>query len=131
MYLAVVVLLMGALPIASIVVEYAARHGEPDLVSLTGKWFVFWSVGVRLILAGLRQVANPVFTAGTLGALALVHEGWIVPAAIAGGLFYGLAGVKHLMRGDRNATENIATVSDLFILIVLAGYLAAVVTWRG
>jgi hypothetical protein len=40
------------------------------------------------------------------------------------GLFYGLAGMKHLIKGDRNRTENIAMVSDLWIFLVLAGLLA-------
>jgi hypothetical protein len=155
MYLAMIILLMGALPIASIAVEFAA-HGGADLISLIGKWFVFWPVGVRLILAGLRQMADPNFTAGTtfgvkdqaaltivqelgfgnlsigaLGALSLIHREWVVPAALAGGLFYGLAGVKHALRHDRNAIENMATASDLFIFVVLAGYLAAVLSRAG
>jgi hypothetical protein len=149
MYLAVIVLLMGVLPIASIFVEFVLQHSSADLLFLIGKWFVFWSVGVRLLLAGLRQIANPEFTAetifgvkekaaltivqelgfgnlaiGLLGALTLLNRQWIAPAAIVGGLFYGLAGIKHLVKGDRNATENIAMISDLFIAIVLAIYLA-------
>lgn len=155
MYLAVVILLMGVLPLASIGVEFAVLRGQADLLALIGKWFVFWPVGVRLILAGLRQTADPTFTAATifgvkekaaltivqelgfanlsigmLGALSLIHRDWIVPAALAGGLFYGLAAIKHLTRRDRNAVENIATVSDLFIFVVLAGYLAAILLWR-
>src|SRR5208337_1887623 len=80
MYLAMIILLMGALPVASIAVEFAALHGGADLLSLIGKWFVFWPVGVRLILAGLRQVADPKFTAGTIfgvkdaAALTIVQE---------------------------------------------------------
>jgi hypothetical protein len=150
MYLVVVVLLMGVLPVVSIVAEAALSHGGADLAHLIGKWFVFWPVGVRLILAGLRQIANPSFTAesifgvrdkgaltivrelgfgnlsiGLLGACALFTSGWITPAAVAGGLFYGLAGVQHLMKGDRNTKETIAMVSDLFIFLVLAGYVVA------
>jgi hypothetical protein len=26
---------------------------------LVGRWFVFWAVGARLLLAGLMQVARP------------------------------------------------------------------------
>jgi hypothetical protein len=150
MYLVVVVLLMGVLPVVSIVAEGALSHGV-DLTLLIGKWFVFWPVGVRLILAGVRQIANPSFTAesifgvrdtgahpivrelgfgnlsiGLLGACSLIDPGWITPAAVAGGLFYGLAGVQHLMNGDRNAKETIAMVSDLLVFLVLAGYLVAV-----
>jgi hypothetical protein len=148
MYLTVIVLLMGALPIASILVELILLHSGADLLPLIGKWFVFWSVGVRLLLAGLRQIVNPEFTAetifgikekaaltivqelgfanlaiGLLGALTLVNPQWIAPAGIVAGLFYALAGIKHLVKVDRNATENIAMVSDLFIAVVLAIYL--------
>lgn len=151
MYLAIVTLLMGVLPVASIVVEWAVQQGSADLLLLVGRWFVFWSVGVRLLLAGVRQIANPAFTAGTifgvtetaaltivqelgfanlsiglLGALSLARPAWVVPSAIAGGLFYGLAGLKHLVKGERNRTETIAMLSDLFAFIVLGAYLAVV-----
>ena len=150
MYLATIILLMGVLPAVSILIEFVILHSSADLLFLIGKWFAFWSVGIRLILAGIRQIANPTFTAdtifgvkdkraltivqelgfgnlsiGVLGALSLIHWEWVVPAAIAGGLFYGLAGIKHVLKGDRNTTETIAMVSDLFIFLVLAGTLAA------
>jgi hypothetical protein len=149
MYLAMIILLMGVFPALSILIEFSILHSNADLLWLIGKWFVFWGVGVRLMLAGLRQIANPAFTAdvifgvkekaaltivqelgfanlsiGLLGALTLVRTEWIIPAAIVGGLFYGLAGIKHLTKGDRNRTENIAMVSDLWIFLVLAGFLA-------
>lgn len=151
MYLAVVVLLMGVFPIISILIESAFR-GDAGLVFLIGKWFVFWAVGMRLLLAGVRQMANPAFTAdtifgikdkaaqiivrelgfanfaiGVLGGLSLLNHEWVVPTAIAGGLFYGLAGALHLRKGERNTNENIAMISDLFIFVVLALYLAATV----
>ena len=152
MYLAVVVLLMGVFPVASILIEAFVLHSDAGLWFLIGKWFVFWGVGIRLLLAGVRQMANPAFTAdsifgikdkaaetivrelgfgnfaiGTLGALSLLNSEWVMPAAIAGGLFYGLAGALHLRKGDRNANENIAMVSDLFLFVVLALYLAATI----
>ena len=151
MYRSAIIVLMGVLPVASIAIDFLARHGDADLRLLIGKWFVFWAVGVRLILAGARQLTGPSFAAetifgvrdkaalpivqelgmgnlsiGLLGALALVHAGWIVPAAIAGTLFYGLAGINHLLRSGRNAHQNMAMVSDLIAFVVLAGYLAAV-----
>jgi len=149
MYLAVIILLMGVLPILSVAVEVLTR---PDtlLIILIGKWFVFWSVGVRLVLAGVRQIADPAFTAraifaiddpkalilvrelgfgtlsiGLIGIAALAMKAWVVPAAIAGGLFYGLAGVQHAAGSDRTRLETIAMVSDLFIFIVLAAWLTA------
>ena len=42
MYLAVVVLLMGVFPVASILVEAFGLHSDAGLLVLIGKWFVFW-----------------------------------------------------------------------------------------
>jgi diacylglycerol kinase len=43
-----------------------------------------------------------------------------VPAAIVGGLFYGLAGLGHVVRKERNFKEQAALVSDVAIFLVLA-----------
>jgi hypothetical protein len=154
MHLALVILLMGILPLVSIFVETVALQGNTEPFFLVGKWFVFWSVGIRLMLAGFRQVTNPAFTANTifgvketsaqaivqelgfgslsiglLGTLALFNPHWIVPAAIVAVLFCGLAGSRHLFKGERSAVNNVAMISDLFICGVLAGYLATV-AWR-
>jgi predicted DNA repair protein MutK len=111
---------------------------------------VFWGVGLRLLLAGLKQVAQPSFTAekifgvtdekafplvqeigfgnlsiGLLGAVSLFQPNWVVPAALVGCIFFGLAGLKHLTQPARNRNETIAMVSDIGISAVLAIYLAA------
>lgn len=119
--------------------------GAAPLMALVGKWFTFWAVGVRLFLAGVTQTFRPQFTAesifaikdqaalgivrevgfgnlamGSLGSLSLAYPDWVMPAAIVGGLYYGLAGVGHAMRGERNVKEQIALVSDLAIFVLLA-----------
>ena len=43
-----------------------------------------------------------------------------MPAAIVGGLYYGLAGLGHLFRPNRNFKERTALVSDLAIFVLLA-----------
>lgn len=148
MYFVVVALFMLILPVACIAAEYSWLQSSTDLVSLTGKWFAFWGVGMRLGLAGLRQAFNPAFTApdifeiedervhlivrelgfanlalGLLGLLALLPA-WTTPAALAGGLFFALAGWKHAVAGERNMTRTVAMVSDLFIATVLLAYVA-------
>ena len=120
-------------------------------MALIGKWFVFWAVGVRLLLAGFMQTLRPQFTAerifdtnaaaalgmvreigfgniamGTIGALSLWLGGWLLPAAVAGGLYYGLAGLGHVVRCSGNAMERVAMASDFFIFAVLALFVA----WR-
>lgn len=150
MYFVVIALFMLILPVASIAAEYSWLHTSSDLVVLTGKWFAFWGVGMRLGLAGVRQAFNPAFTArdifeiedervhpivrelgfanlalGLLGLLALL-PGWAMPAALAGGLFFALAGWKHVTVGERNLTRTVAMVSDLFIALVLIAYVALI-----
>jgi len=116
---------------------------------------VFWAVGVRLLIAGVRQVADPQFTAkrifniksaeplplvrelgfantstGILGICAFFNGGWVMPAAIVGGLFYGLAGMGHAFKRERNLFENVAMYSDLWVFIVLLAYvIATVIAW--
>lgn len=146
MYFIVIALFMLILPAASIAAEYYCLHTSADLLALTGKWFAFWGVGMRLGLAGLRQAFNPAFTTrdvfeiddervypivrelgfanlalALLGLLALL-PGWATPAALAGGLFFALAGWKHVTASERNMVRTIAMVSDLFIALVLIGY---------
>ena len=73
MYLAVIVLLMFVLPIGSVVVEAGRSAAAPELIFLIGKWFVFWAVGIRLLLAGIRQIAKPAFTAEAIFKIIEAH----------------------------------------------------------
>ena len=149
MYLAAILVLMLIAPLASILIEVLVVRGP--LASLVLKWFVVWGVGARLGLAGLKQVTQPAFTAetifeiadpkaqvivqelgfanltfGALGLLSLAFPSFLVPAAVGGGLFYLLAGVKHALRRGKTRTETIAMVSDLAMGVVLAGAVALV-----
>ena len=144
MYILSVILLMFILPMISILVEIFFFKTASGIVFLIGKWFVFWAVGIRLFTAGLRQAITPRFTAeeifgikssealiivqelgfanlsiGTLGITTIFNGAWVMPAAIAGGLFYGFASIRHLIKKEKNYLENVATISDVFIFIVM------------
>jgi hypothetical protein len=150
MYFVFVVLLLFVLPVASIAAEALWLRDGAGMTFLIGKWFVFWPVGVRLLVAGIRQVAQPQFTAesifevkdpaanamvreigfgnlsmGVLGLVTLWQPAWLAPAAIVGGLYYGLAGLGHAFRSDRNFNEQTALVTDLLIFGVLAIFVIA------
>jgi hypothetical protein len=143
MYYGMIVGLMLVLPLVSTIGE--AMMGGGDIWLLAAKWFVFWGVGVRLTIAGVRQMLQPDFTArdifeitdpkagrivqelgfwnlsgGLIAILSLVWPAWALPAALAGGLFYALAGIQHLRNDHRTMKENAALVSDLFIAAVMA-----------
>jgi hypothetical protein len=147
MYFVSVVLLLLVFPVASIAVQMLWGHGAGDPVAMIGKWFVFWAVGVRLFIAGIRQVIQPQFTAesifavkdraadaivreigfgnlamGALGLASLEMPAWLVPAAVAGGLYYGLAGAGHVARGGTGLNSRTALISDLLMFVVLAAF---------
>jgi hypothetical protein len=148
MYLATVALTMFVLPLISIVVEHTSVPAE-SLTFLVGRWFVFWGVGVRLALAGLRQLFQPAFTAkeifhmsdevlplvrelgvanvaiAAVGLLSLSFPDFVLPVAISACIFYGIAGVRHVAERNRSRNETIAMASDLFIFVVLAGFIVA------
>ncbi len=149
MYLLTVLLLMLVLPAGSIYAEYSFFQSTAPLMLLVGKWFVFWSAGVRLLLAGLRQFFQPRFTAeqifgiksddalplvrelgvanfatGVVGTISLAEPSFTLPVAIAAAIFYGIAGIRHVAQSDRNRNENIAMMSDLFVFLILAAYVA-------
>ena len=145
MYYAVVGLLMFLLPAASVALEMSGT-GAPFSLMLVGKWYVFWAVGWRLFLAGVRQVVQPAYTAreilglkaaeslvlvrelgfanlaiGTLGIATLAEPAWMLAGALAGGIFYGLAGINHVVQHHRNRLENVAMATDIFAAVLLLG----------
>jgi hypothetical protein len=149
MYLFIVIALMLALPLISIVAQILLTdHGAPQVAQylvVVAKWYVFWAVGVRLSLAGLRQIIQPRYTAETIlglkgaeslffvrelgfanvtmGSVAvgsLFAPSWVTPAAMLGAIYYGLAGINHCFHKGRNKLQNAALVSDLFAAVVLA-----------
>ncbi len=149
-YLVSVLLLLLVIPAGCVIVEAIVSHGPIDLMFLIGKWFVFWAAGVRLFIAGGRQVFQPQYTAmkifeiadpgaasivrelgfanlamGTLALASLGNSAWLVPAAIVGGLYYGLAGAGHVVRAKKNPLEQIALYSDLFIFLLIAAFVVS------
>jgi hypothetical protein len=152
MYIASVALLTFVLPTASAIAGLFVFKNATSILPLVGQWFVFWAVGVRLLIAGLRQAVDPKFTAeeifgikspeplvlvqelgfanistGILGVCTMFNVSWVMPAAIVGGLYYGLAGVKHMFRRERNLFENVAMYSDLFVFVMLFVYVISAV----
>jgi len=143
MYYAVILGFMLVLPLVSTIGE-AMMGGGTDIWVLALKWFVFWGVGARLAIAGIRQILRPAFTArdifdvddpragkivqelgfwnfsgGMIALASLLFPVWTIPAAVAGDLFYGLAGWQHWRNGHRNTNESVAMVSDLFMFAML------------
>lgn len=148
----ILVISLVVVPVASVAVEWLSTPGAA-LLPIVGKWFVFWTAGVRLLLAGIRQVAQPAFTAreifrmktdealpvirelgfanlavGLLGVVSLHATSFVLPVAIAGAIFYGAAGAQHVTQKDRTGNETLAMATDLFAFAALSAYVLHVWT---
>ena len=65
-----VIALMAVFPFVSAVIQLlSGQHAMLNaaaIIPVVAKWYVFWAVGVRLFLAGLRQIIQPRYTAETI-----------------------------------------------------------------
>jgi hypothetical protein len=148
MYFIIVILTTIILPIGSAIThKFVDPLANPLFIAAL--WYVFWAGGVRLLLAGLRQTFQPGFTLTkifeidhkpsehivqelgfanlAISVICLVtplkqFQFFVPAAATVAGIFYGLAGVKHVFSGHRNAQRTLAMVTDLIVFAVLATY---------
>jgi hypothetical protein len=149
MYVPMVIALMFLFPLIAIAAQMMLTdHGALTAavsMGIVAKWYVFSAVGVRLSLAGLRQMFQPRFTAqailginnpdalflvrelgianvamGTAGLGTLLAPAWLPPVELTGAIFFGVAGINHWLIKGRNKLQNLALVSDLFAAVVLA-----------
>jgi hypothetical protein len=73
--------------------------------------------------ASVRELGFANLSMGLLGICSLFRAGWIVPAALVGGLYYGLSGVGHIFQKRKNAKEYVAMISDGFVFLGLLIFL--------
>lgn len=145
-YIISVSILTFVLPAIGCIAEHFVT-GITLAFGLFGKWFLFFAVGVRLLLAGLKQVKNPEFTAtqifqiesphgfpivrelgfanicfGLVAIVSLFKPEWRIVSAFASGLYYGLAGVQHGLKKTSGINEKFALWTDIIIFIFLLIY---------
>ena len=131
-----VILFFVVIPIGAVLIEKSITPNA-NLLVLLFQWFTFSGVGLRLFTAGLRQTIQPTFTLyeifkisnksflpvireigfanmsiGTIGLLSLFFAGFRVPAAVAGGLYLGIAGIQHAFRHQKASEEVFAMITD-------------------
>lgn len=142
-YISSVTTLTFILPTVGFLVEYFTT-GTTLTFDLFGKWFIFSAVGLRLFLAGIKQVINPEFTAkqifhldsaesfpilrelgfanfcfGLTAIVSLFKPEWRIVCAFASGLYFGIAGMQHGFKKTAGINEKFALWTDLIIFIVL------------
>jgi hypothetical protein len=149
-YAVIVLLLSIVLPFTGWTLEHFIK-GMPLDLSVFCKWFIFFAVGIRLFMAGIRQTLKPAFTAkeifhidqvevepivrelgfanlcfGLIGIVSFFLPGWRIISAFASGIYYGLAGIQHLVKKPVSANEKLALWTDLFIFVILLIYFVRV-----
>lgn len=144
LYYLSIILFFILIPLLGALIEFAFFKSDLTGLAVLLKWFVFSGIGLRLFTAGLKQTLSPAFTAkdifnitdekvfpiirelgftnicfGILGIFSLFFPLFRLPATIAGGLYFGLAGTLHLFKKKDSKNEIFAMVSDFFIFFVL------------
>lgn len=125
------------------------------LLAAFGKWYVFWAGGVRLMLAGLRQSFAPGMTLrqifeidhppsghivqelgfanisiSLICLLSLLYPALMPAGAISAGVFYGLAGLQHIRKRERNPQRTLAMLTDLLVFVVLSASITSMMWHR-
>lgn len=146
MHLLTILAFMLVLPV--IFIGQDTLSGSTGFMESVGKWFVYWGVGWRLVAAGAFQCFKPSFTArdifeiddpkaeklvveigfgnlaiGIAAIVSLYVPGWTAAMALAGAIFFGLAGIQHVRNRPTTRSEIAAMVSDLAIAVILIVYL--------
>jgi len=139
------------LPVLCTFLEYLIKYSTITF-SLYGKWFIFSAVGLRLTLAGIKQISDPSFTAksifklkteesypilrelgfanlcaGLIGLISLLLPDWRMVSAFGSGLYMGIAGVQHFLMKSPGKNERFAMITDIFIAVILLLYLVKMI----
>lgn len=146
-YIVVVSALTFLLPLVCVIGEMLMNKDTSFSFGLVGKWFIFSAVGLRLFIAGTKQMTDPAFTAkeifhldnpesfpiirelgfanlcfGLTGILSLFLPQWRVVSAFGSGLYYGIAGLQHFIKKPVGTNEIFALVTDVIIFLLLLVY---------
>lgn len=145
-YIIRVCVLTFILPAVGFIIEHFISDSYLTF-DLFGKWFIFSAVGLRLFLAGIKQVKNPEFTAkqifhidnsesfpilrelgfanicfGLVALISMYKPNWRIVSAFASGLYFGIAGIQHGLKKAIGINEKFALWTDLIISFFLLIY---------
>ncbi len=135
------------LPVICSATQTLLNKGILFTFELAGKWFIFSAIGLRLFIAGIKQTTDPAFTArqifridspdsfpivrepgfanlcfGLVAIFSLFLSQWRIVSALAGGLYYGIAGLQHLIKKPAGKNEQSAMVTNVVIFLFLLVY---------
>lgn len=146
-YIVLVTFLTFIFPIVAAWLEVFINHENYYSFYIFSKWFIFFAVGIRLTIAGMKQVFDPRYTAveifkmktaesfpvirelgfanlcfGLIAILSVVFPQWRIVSAFGSGIYYAIAGIQHLLKRPSSINEEFALITDLLIAIGLLIY---------
>jgi len=136
-------LLLAILPLLSAAAEHHFVHASISII-LLGKWFMFWTIGIRLLIKGFVQVIRSrrngnssllskdetwevakilglakMALAG-MGFLCVVNDQWSLLATITVGVYLGLTGFQHDFKRPSTTTGWMNMSYDVLVFSVIA-----------
>lgn len=131
-------------PIVCVIIEFIlSKNGtKKKLLDLICKWFVFFTLGLRALTAGLMQIVNPSYTAkllhlttdnflaiqelgfaqfgiGVLGILSIHYYKLRKSTAISYGIFMAGAAYLHIIRLSQiQLGEMMSLIGDLLVVAI-------------
>ena len=139
--------LVFILPFLSIALEELTKESTTSW-QLIGKWFIFWTLGIRLFTIGIRQASDPASEAvkifnlksknaytiirrlgfanmslGIMGILSLINNNWRQIGAISGISFFGFAVLNDISQKVKARNEIITMISDTLTSVIMLLYL--------
>ncbi|HWM16167.1 MAG TPA: hypothetical protein VNP97_06215 [Microbacterium sp.] len=143
MYVVVILLLTVVAPLVSGIIAGSATGWAGGPLYVFGMSWVFWGLGIRLLAAGISQIVRPQFTSEKIlnidapGATQVVQElgfmnfavglagvisqsvpAWAPAIGLAGGGFLLLAGLRHVVKKDKNVREWTACLTDILVGVI-------------
>lgn len=142
-YIFDVYILTIVLPFAAMCIEAVGSKGQLS-VAVVAKWFLFFAVGIRFMLGGIRQAIGakrktgeifyiekkqccPIvkelgfanLSLGVVAAISLVIPSWRVVSAFSSCLYYGAAAVSYFFMKRASANETFIMISNSCISLIL------------
>jgi len=71
----------------------------------------------------VRELGFANICMGLLGAISYFISSWRIPAGLVGGLFLGIAGAQHVIKGPASQNEVIPTVTNIPVFLIMVAYL--------
>lgn len=129
-----VYLLTVLLPFAAMCIEAIGKRDKVS-ISVIEKWFLFFAVGIRFLVRGVKQAAESKLQTsdglarlsfGVVALISLAVPSWRNVSAFGSGLYFGAAAFSCLLAKPAGPNETFTLISNSCIFLILMSLLLAI-----